>query len=388
MEELPKELSDKQLLEILEEELPVYGNFPRFYKIELGLLPISKGTPLFRVGSLYSRLKEMHCGMLHAYVMQAMLKRGFVNLYVVEEAKDEYEKDEAEALENAREYMEEAEYFDKEHLELCVNTENPKEAINVLSVCGDFPPHFPSRKSTTDKSIADYLIEELKGEQFQQQIISNTGVDYLALSSVEHISDFIIIDPLLFRTRKEEVKSLKQEIEDKVGKNIVYHPSEFLNLLAIDRTDFDAEWTTRRARAVENLKEEYEFLVLCEENETVHEVQEEMRMAENYIERENYEEAVWRGGKACEGLLHVLYHTYKKKQAEEEGFNSLLTALREEILDDFKEDVFNDLDYIREQRNRADHAKKQKIMPEDAVKVVRKAQLFQELFFRKMKGKL
>jgi hypothetical protein len=379
-----QELPDKQLLEILEEELPVYGNFLRFYKIELGLLPISKGTPLFRVGSLYSRLKGLHCGMLHAYVMQAMFKSGFMNLYVVEEAKDEYVPDEAEALEWGRDYMEHTisdymfGFFDKEHLELCVNTENPKEAINVLSVCADFPPR---------KLEADNLIEKLEEEKLDQ-INSDTGVDYLASSSVECIADFIIIDPLLFRTRKEEVNSLKQEIADKMGKDIVYHPSEFLSQLAIDRTDFDAEWSSLHRKAVENLKEEYEFLVLCEENETVHEVQEEMRMAENYIERENYEEAVWRGGKACEGLLHVLYHTYKKKQAEEEGFNSLLTALREEILDDFKEDVFNDLDYIREQRNRADHAKKQKIMPEDAVKVVRKAQLFQELFFRKMKGKL
>jgi hypothetical protein len=226
-----QELPDKQLLEILEEELPVYGNFLRFYKIELGLLPISKGTPLFRVGSLYSRLKGLHCGMLHAYVMQAMFKSGFMNLYVVEEAKDEYVPDEAEALEWGRDYMEHTisdymfGFFDKEHLELCVNTENPKEAINVLSVCADFPPR---------KLEADNLIEKLEEEKLDQ-INSDTGVDYLASSSVECIADFIIIDPLLFRTRKEEVNSLKQEIADKMGKDIVYHPSEFLSQLAIDR---------------------------------------------------------------------------------------------------------------------------------------------------------
>jgi hypothetical protein len=80
-------ISFDELMEILEEELPVYGDFLKFYKIELDLLPVSKGTPLFRVGSLYCKLKDMHCGILHAYVMLAMLKSGFVDLSVVGEQK-------------------------------------------------------------------------------------------------------------------------------------------------------------------------------------------------------------------------------------------------------------------------------------------------------------
>lgn len=381
-------ISFDELMEILDEELPVYGDFLKFFKIELGLLPISKGTPLFRVGSLYSKLKDMHCGMLYAYAMLAMLKSGFVDLPVVELAKEDG-KDEPEAFEWGRDYMremgiEETIYcpFHEGLLGVFINTENPKEAIHVLGICMNF-----SEVSSNDEIIimwpsTDDLIEKLNKDVDKKSL-------ELDLSSVESISDFIIIDPLLFRACKEEINSLKQEIEDKIGKDIVKHPSEFLSMLTIDHTDFDAEWSSLRAKALADLKDDYEFLSLYEEKEAIYEAQKDMREAEIDIEEEKYRDAVGKAGRACEGMLRVLYHAYKKKPAEEKAsFDSMLNKLREEILDDFEEDVFTDLNYIRQWRNAAVHPKPQRIKSKVAVKVIRKAQLFQELFFRKTKGRL
>jgi HEPN domain-containing protein len=288
--------------------------------------------------------------------------------------------------------------FYKGLLGIFVNTENPKEAIHVLVLCAEIPSYqsielysadaegFVHTKKTREswlyKCSADNLIEKLNKDE-------NEKIMEIESSSVERISDFTIIDPLLFRACKEEINSLKQEIEDKIGKNILYHPSEFLSMLAIDRTEFDAEWSGLRAKALEILKEDYEFLVLYEEKEVIHEAQKDMKEAEIDIEEEKYRDSVGKAGRACEGMLRVLYYAYKKKPAEERAsLDSMLNELREEILDDFGDDVFNDLNYIRQWRNAAVHPRPQEIKPEIAVKVIRKAQLFQELFFLKMKGRL
>lgn len=205
---------------------------------------------------------------------------------------------------------------------------------------------------------------------------------------LDTISDFIIIDPLLFKACKEEINTLKQEVEEKIGKDIVCHPCEFLDKLATDRTDFDAEWSSLRAESLEALMDSYDFLVLYDEKEVMHNAQEDLRKAKVYIETEQYDESVWRAGNACEGLLRALYHSYKKKTpGEKPTFDFMLNKLRAEISDDFEKDILEDLTYIKECRNVADHPNPQ-IKPAVAVKVIRKAQLFQELFFRKMKGSL
>ena len=371
-------------MEILEEELPIYGDFLKFYKIDLDLLPISKGTPLFKVGSLYSRLEDMHRGMLAAYIMLALLKSGsgYVDLdpevfedgnRVGEERNFEYER---ESLEN---YIRDNIKGGIDYLiidsGIFVNSKNPKEAMNVISICA-LDPWF----SQVHNYTADDLIKKLNKNK--EPILKDCP-------SIEHITDVIIIDPLLFKTCKEEINSIKQEIEDKIGKDIVKHPSEFLSSLAIDQPDFDVEWSRLHAEAMAYLKAEYEFLVLYEEKEAIDEAQGDLKTAVRELEEEKYRDAVGKAGRACEGMLRVLYHIYKKKTVgEKSSFDNMLNELRDEIFDDFGEDIFSDLHYIREWRNAAVHPKSRKIKPEVAVKVIRKAQLFQELFFNKMKGSL
>lgn len=374
-------ISIDERVAILEEELPIYGDFLKFYKIDLGLLHISKGTPLFRVGSLYSRLREMHRGMLAAYIMLALLKDGYVDLdpevfedgnRVGEERNFGYER---ESLEN---YIKDNIKGGIDHpimdSGIFVNSNNPKEAMNVISIC-DLDPWF--------SQVHDYTVDDLikKLNKNKEPILKDCP-------SIEHITDVIIIDPLLFKKHKEEINSIKQEIEDKIGKDIVKHPSEFLSSLAIGPPDFDVEWSRLHAEAMAYLKEEYEFLVLYEEDEVICNAQEDMRKAEVHIEKEEYDEAVWRAGNACEGMLRVLYHLYKKKTpGEKPTLNKMLNKLGTELSDDFEADVFRDLIYIKEKRNIADPANPQ-IKPEVAVKVIGRAKLFQELFSRKMKGSL
>jgi len=396
-------ISFGELMEILEGELRVYGDFLKYFKIDLDLLPITRGTPLLKVGSLYSRLKEMHSGMLPAYVMLALVKKGFVHYW---HAENDWASgmSEEEALEDSRQGMYDTirdsikggSAYPIVHLDIFVNSKNPKEAICVNVVCAEIPTYHPTtlysisadgalqQEETQDSYLyrgsGDDLIKEINKEKSEIPMIDFPPVE------LDTMADFIIIDPLLFKACKEEINALKQEVKEKIGKDIVCNPNEFLDKLATDRTDFYAEWENLRADALTALKEEYEFLVLYDEGEVIQDAKDNMRKATHYIETETYDDAVSRGGKACEGLLRALYLLYKKKTPREKpSFVFLLTELSAEISDDFGEDILKDLNYIKHWRNVAGHPNPQ-IKPEVALKVIRKAQLFQELFFRKMKG--
>lgn len=363
-----------KFLEISEKGLPIYGDFPKFYKMELDLLPLNIGTPLLRVGHFYEKLENMRRGMLYAYIELAMLKKGFVSF------------SELEAGLSVRDLLE---IYTPEDINLCIrgdgvpsseifrsdyiNAENLEEGIRILTLCGKLDASFVEDKiiisSYCSSGGADDLIDVLNKK----------------LPPIKHLSKFIIIDPLLFSAIKDEVTTLKQEIEEKIGMDIVYHPSDFLNVLAIEREEFDKEWSELYSHSLEYLKGKYKFLTLFEERRIIYDAQENMRKAELNMEKRDYEDAVWRTGKACEGMLKILYHMYKRKEPEEKGFGFLLDGLRREIPTEFGKDVLNDLEYIREWRNVADHPKQKEITFEVAAKVIKKTQLFQELFFNKIK---
>ena len=164
-------ISFGELTEILGEKLPVYGDFLKYFKIELGLLPITRGTPLLIVGSLYSRLKEMHSGMLFAFIMLALLKNGFVHFYTTEYVR-EGGKSEEEALESGRKAMGDfirgsirggIDYV--ADTDIFVNSENPKEAINVTAVCAEISHSEKTQDAWLYDGSADDLIKKLNKEK-------------------------------------------------------------------------------------------------------------------------------------------------------------------------------------------------------------------------------
>jgi len=328
-----------KFLEISEKELPVYGDFLKFYKMELDLLPLNIGTPLLRVGHFYEKLENMRRGMLYAHIELAMLKKGFVSFSELEAGLSVRDLLEMYMPEDINFYIRGEEVpSSKILLSDYINTENLKEGIRVLILCGNLDASFEGDKisisSYCSSSGADDLIEKLNK----------------SLPSIEHLSKIIIIDPLLFYAVREEVEVLKQEIEEKIGRDVVYHPSDFLNVLAIEREEFDEEWSRLHLKSLKYLKEKYKFLVLFEERRIAYDAQENMRKAELNIERikregGDYEDVVGKVGRACEGMLKILYHMYKK-ESEEKGLGFLLDGLRREISTEFGEDILDDLDYI------------------------------------------
>ena len=371
------DISVDKFLEISEKELPIYGNFLKFYKTELDLLPLNIGTPLLRVGHFYEKLEKMRRGMLYAHIELAMLKKGFVSFSDLEAGLSVPDLLERYIPEDINFYICGEEELSSEILPSdYINTGNLKEGIRVLILCANLDPSFEEDKITISTYCSEGGADDL------------IGILNKELPPIEHLSKFIIIDPFLFSAIKDEVTALKQEIGEKIGRDIVYHPSDFLNVLAIEREEFDKEWSELYSHSLKYLKGKYKFLALFEERRIIYDVQENIRKAELNMRKREYEEVAWRTGNACEGMLRILYHMYKRKEPEEKGFGFLLEGLRREIHTEFGNDVLNDLEYIKEWRNIADHPTQREITFEVAAKVIKKTQLFQELFFNKIKGGL
>ena len=99
------------------------------------------------------------------------------------------------------------------------------------------------------------------------------------------------------------------------------------------------------------------------------------------------EEAVKDAGIACEWLLQILHTIYPKKVKERMEFYDLLCDMKEEIIENFGEDVFNDLNLIREWRNNVVHPPITLPSYQIALKIVTKTELFHTLFDENLKEK-
>ncbi len=188
----------ENVMKHVEKESLIYGDFLKFYKINLGMLPVEKETELYKVGGLYHRIENIHSGLLDGYITLLMLRKGFIHEAITEEESEhEYEK----AIKDLIDYMvNERDSDGMICVEDYVNVQNPNEKIRIQIVHAAIMPDvgvpIPSGRNIIEKMSNDF-------------------------------KNFLIVDPLLFRCGKEEINSLKEKLQEKTGENIVYHPDEF-----------------------------------------------------------------------------------------------------------------------------------------------------------------
>lgn len=86
---------------------------------------------------------------------------------------------------------------------------------------------------------------------------------------------------------------------------------------------------------------------------------------------------------SCECLLLVLYQRYgnvKTQRTNKLTFDDYLSILKDELEDNVGSDIRSDLNLIREMRNRESHPEAPRTEKEEALTVLRRAQLFHERF--------
>ncbi|MHA1645660.1 MAG: hypothetical protein ACTSV0_11580 [Candidatus Freyarchaeota archaeon] len=162
-----------------------------------------------------------------------------------------------------------------------------------------------------------------------------------------------------------------------------------LDYLALNREMFESDWSALRAKAIRRLKEKYKFLALHGEIQRIHNAQKILKEAFSKLAKEDLREAdcgeiIRQVGIGVGGLLGALYHWFKQMKPPEKTLGQMLGELKGEIIDEFGIDVYEDLSFIVEKRNLVSHPKQVKLSYEDALKVSKRAELFQILLFRKL----
>jgi len=366
-------ISFEEYVKILEEEFPVYGDLLRFFTIRIGDLPYDMATWLLKVGTFYNELQKIVNNMLDAYVKFAFLEANYVPLGLLEVA-EEFEEDPKEVT---IEFIDSLLKGEEKYIivDKYINLENPKECIRVKLL--RFLPNIWNNKvlifaQSIEEEVDDILkklTEPIKG--------------------IENLSHLIVVDPLTYRLVKNYIRELKQKLEEKIGNKTVLSTHELLDLLALDREKFEADWSSLRTKAVKILKEKYPFLSIHDEMWRIRLAKKEIRealadLSKTELREKDYREIIWRISNAIEAYLGVLYHRWKNKPPEEKTLGWLLNSLRSEIEAEFGGDVYNDLSFINEKRKIVDHPKPIRITVDDAIKVARKAELFQDLFLMRL----
>lgn len=365
-----------ELLDYLRQDYPVYGDFLKYYTIKIGDLPSEISANLFTVGLFYTMFRNITRGMLKAYIRLALLKSGFVPLLDLEAILEANQNpNPTEIINESRDLTIEIlggyyDEFEEDNPEDYVNVYNPNEGMRIYELT--FSPIFMERSIVLLLGDKQTILKDLEKE-----------------SKIPRLSKFIIVDPLVYSLLEKEVKSLKKEINKELGRDVVLNVYEFIDMIGLDREEFEEEWSEIRENTLKLLKRQFPFLSIYDELWRIKNANSSLDYARSILLKpelteEDCKDIIRKASESIEALLSVMFHLSKGFSPERKTLGQLLNELRSEIEIEFGEDIYNDLNFIREKRNDVVHPKLTKITYEDALKVIKKAELFYGLFIRKI----
>ncbi|MHA1872724.1 MAG: HEPN domain-containing protein [Candidatus Heimdallarchaeaceae archaeon] len=368
-------LSLQEFLEGVKEEFPIYGEVPSYLSLRIEDTMYTPSTPLIKVARVYEELINTIEGMFRAYVVLALWRAGYINkewyegwyeLVFEEEQQLTPSKIEKFIMEDIIEPFIAGESFTFEGEYM--NVYNPNETITICEI--GFFMETPLWLSVSDPDEIMFLSWS-KGRPKEK--------------IKEKAPDFVIVDPLVYKFSQKEIEELKKEVKPATKVLII---AEFLDLfLSGDkRAVFNEEWQRTRKNRIKELKEKYPFLSSYQQIWRIKEAKKKLIKAQSLLQespkKEDLKVAILESAQAVELLLQILF--YKKTQKlKNMSMGELLSQMRYEIMEDYGEDILKDLFLIKEYRNKVAHPSLISVSQEEALKIVKKSQLFVELFLLK-----
>ncbi|WP_456398248.1 HEPN domain-containing protein [Palaeococcus sp. (in: euryarchaeotes)] len=359
----------QEFLEGVKEEFPIYGEIPSYLSLRIEDTMYNPSTPLIKVARVYEELINTIEGMFRAYIILALWRAGYVDreLYyelISEEGRqltlseiEEFIMDIIESFVSG-----ESSTFEGEYMSIY----NPNETITICEI--GFFMETPMWLSDPDEVVF---------------LSWSTGKPKEKIK--EKAPDFVIVDPLVYKFSQKEIEELKKEVKPTTK---VLTTAEFLDLFlpGDKRALFNEEWQRIRESRIKELKEKYPFLSSYQQIWRIKEAKKKLTKAQNLLQESPKEEdlkiAISESAQAVELLLQILF--YKKTQKlKKMTMGELLSQMRYEIMEHYGEDILKDLFLIKEYRNKVVHPSLIGVSQEEALKIIRKAQLFAELFLLK-----
>jgi hypothetical protein len=178
-------------------------------------------------------------------------------------------------------------------------------------------------------------------------------------------------------------------MKEKLGEDVVLSPGQFVSRFITDeerKRIVEANWDNLRDRMLAKFQAEWRILIFSLHDKQLSESRDQLRKARLKFESgTDYQGSVLDAGIACEGLLKILHSVFPKRLQEKMEFNDYLCDVKQIIIEDYGEDIYKDLDFIREWRNKVAHPPVVVPTSNIALKVLTKTELFQNLFLENMK---
>lgn len=344
------------------EDLPIYGNFLKLYNLAL-----PPQTTITEAGSLYGDLQNLDKAMFIMYSSFILTRAGFYN-------NDLYDGDPMlNTLKwNVKDWVYWYELFigayEPVYLknEWIVNYRNEKNEVLKLKLITEFIAHLKFEDGKLKGSLAEGLVEEYNKSDF----------------------NYVLVHPLLRRRDKKTFREVKKQTKELTDQDFLFSADEFAFRFIPDKQKrFLAEenWVSIREGIIKDLQKRYPIIIRATHDKQIKDAGKSLRKARLRHEERDFKDAIRDAGYACEGLLRVWYYIHKLEEPEERmGLGDLLSPLKTVILEEFGKGIYNDIDFIRYWRNKVIHPPLVKPDEASTLIVVKKAELFYELFNKKV----
>jgi hypothetical protein len=344
-------------------DLDVYGDL-------LTPLSLKIDAPLAEAAGIIRDLSSLNRTLLNTYIAYVLSKAGY----------------RYDLLDEVEEHLHTDEFKDEDWIK---NWELLSPAGN-----GSWDSSFRNRN---DKRLTIRCIDlELQGED--ETTWGGTQEIWVVLPSAESLKaeygtgkvDYLVVHPAIAKLATPEFRRFKSELSGLLDSDVVLSAGEFRAKFVNPQTIKLVEqgWLSLRQRLKAEFQKRWPVVAISQHFEIIQRAEDEMRRANIAYQQSDYTDCVRDAAYACESLLAVLYSTYGKvtTTSEKLTYDEYLERMRNELEEDFGSDIFEDLDLIRKQRNMQSHPYPQRPSNGEALRVLRKAELFRDLFNLRKRG--
>ena len=368
----------------------VFGNLLKWYDVEVSAI-------LSDTSRLYKETQNLEKCIFTALVSYILSRVGFFNKTIVET----YPWDTKDKTEYTTE-------FDNDDWVKHIDAFSMSEEMSDIDLQGLTDVEYElAYESLTQSTEWKVLYENDEGKNLRVKFLTGPSYWYFATYHNENskftwvenyiseldksIPNYIVVHPKTYEQDKIKFKELDDYLKQKLGEQTLFSVDGFLHNFVPDnmkKNVIQGNWISIREDILKDVQKQWPILVSATHSSEFSSIIQCLSNSElSYrMGKNHFREAVRDAALACESTLSLLYDIYKPKRIEEKmEFYDLQCSLKDILIDKFGENVYNDLDYIREQRNLASHAPP--IEPEELTtfQVISRANIFHNLFMKWLK---
>lgn len=250
--------------------------------------------------------------------------------------------------------------------------------------------------------LADFLFEtgsqDVWGETYKRgkERIHVTFLDTFYTTEFSDITkrldrestNLVIVHPRTARQVKNEFYRLRRECEAYGDTVRVISTGELLQRLISDERRqklVENEWELIREQVLSDLTKSWPVIAVQRHRKLYDESKKLLAQARAKLDMDQCRDSVRDAGLACEGFLKIMTSMFEPdKLKDRPEFSDMIQILGRYIPPELGEDTLDDLELIRQWRNRASHVEYAPPDYADAMKVVMKTELFVRLFEMKI----